>query len=78
MNFQQEIFDLSHYGKNIGSYWEIYHMPISVRKLMLNMLKENIKAANNDPTKITMEDMAKGKRSQKSADYISKAPLPKK
>lgn len=46
--------------KSIGSYWDVYHMPIIDRKYNLSLLIDKIEEETpKDPNSITMEDMVK-------------------
>jgi hypothetical protein len=60
--FKEEIFDLTYFGKGLGSYWDIYHMPIMDRKYNLKLLKDSIEAQKpKDSKNLTLEDMVKKK-----------------
>lgn len=63
---------------SIGSYWDIYHMPIVDRRYNIKLLEEVLKSRKTkDPNTLTMEDMVKGKKSPKVPDYVTKAPAKK-
>jgi len=67
----QQIFDLTYYGKGF-TYTEVYHMPIWMRRMNLQMVSDAIDRQNKSQERFNKENKAFAKGQQNSKTRIQR------